>query len=227
MTSPSALNDLSRSLAQVGLRILHVGAANVPGTPVDRGSAILVGQVGSELWPSFSLSPECQDGDADAMDRWSRRVISACAPSLAYFNPSDGPPFLPIMALTQGGAYSPSPLGLQVHAEFGLWTAFRGVLFSEDILPASPSLPAPDASVFAGAYGACPGGSLTHEHGLDPFACGKNLLADPNSPCWEGCMARRACSLCKEHQYNSDHARFHAAAYARGVARRLREGLIS
>ena len=227
MVTSGILDDLRRNLAVVGLRILHVGPADVPDTPFDRGSAMIVGQVGSEMWPAFSQSQEFADGQPDPLDRWSRRVISACAPDLPYLNPSDGPPFLPMMALTAGGAYSSSPLGLQVHSQFGLWTAFRGILFTNEILPASPAQAAPNPEVFAACYGACPGGSLPQGGRLDAFACGKNLLRDPHAPCWQGCLARRACPLGQNYGYQDDHARFHAKAYARSVAKRLEQGLIS
>jgi epoxyqueuosine reductase len=40
---------------------------------------LLVGNGGSSFWPVFSQSPEFQDGLADSLDRWSRRVGDALA----------------------------------------------------------------------------------------------------------------------------------------------------
>ena len=144
-------SHLCARLQESGLRILHSGppAGDWPGDPRVR-SILLVGQAGSELWPHFTQSPEHHDGAPNPLDRWSQRVIQAAAPQYRFFHPSGGPPYAPIHALVSSGAYSNSPLGILVHATFGLWTAFRGILVTEELLPPSPCLPAPDLRFYPG-----------------------------------------------------------------------------
>jgi len=43
------------------------------------GTVILVGNIGSSLWASFSASPEARDGQPDPLDRWTRRAVDRVA----------------------------------------------------------------------------------------------------------------------------------------------------
>ena len=40
---------------------------------------VLVGNAGSRMWPVFAASEEANDGAPNALDRWSRRVVSRLA----------------------------------------------------------------------------------------------------------------------------------------------------
>ena len=104
---------------------------------------ILVGFIGSENWPTFAASPEAKDGHPDPLDRWSTRVITEVAKSLGAtpLFPFGGPPFLPFQRWAQQAEpVHPSPLGILIHPDWGLWHAYRGALaFAERI-----DLPEPD-----------------------------------------------------------------------------------
>ena len=145
----ATFDSLCARLGESGLRVLHSGPPLPTWPPTPGASVLLVGQAGPEVWPHFSRSAEYADGQPDPLDRWSERVIRAAAPDMTFYAPSGGPPYAPIHALAAGGAFHPSPLGMLAHVEFGLWTAFRGILISPEPVPASKPHPAPDPKVYA------------------------------------------------------------------------------
>ena len=100
-------------------------------------TVVLVGNVGTALWPAFAASPEFGDGMAHPLDRWTRRVTSLLAGHVGATGvyPFDGPPHFPFQRWAQrADDVHPSPLGLLVHPEHGLWHAYRAaLLFAERI----------------------------------------------------------------------------------------------
>lgn len=212
---------LSARLATSGLRILHSGppAHDWPQDAADIKTVLIIGHAGSKFWPFFKTSPEFSDGKPDPLDRWSRRVIQAAATDLRFASPNDGPPYPPIHALTAGGALHPSPLGMLVHSQFGLWTAVRGLLLSGDELPLSSLQDAPPAEAFAACFPACPVSAFSDE-GYDAAACARHLLSDQDAPCWQGCLARKACTVGAAHAYEPSHAKFYMDAFTSAMQRR-------
>ena len=87
-------------------------------------SLILATAAGHEAWHHFRESRESRDGQPHPLDRWSHRVINAVATELdglAVF-PNEGPPYWPFLRWArQAEPVWPSPLGMFVHADFGLW----------------------------------------------------------------------------------------------------------
>src|SRR5215471_11233137 len=105
----------------------------VPPLPDGRlpGTLLLIGNVGPGLWPEFSSSDEAGDGAPDPLNRWTQRVIGAIAgeAGAAPLYPFGGPPYLPFQRWAmKAEAVAPSPLGILIHPEFGLWHAYRGAL---------------------------------------------------------------------------------------------------
>lgn len=157
---------LERALAEHGLRL----RGSLRPTPQDAlpalpGGAVaavlwLVGQVGSECWPAFSASGFFADGLPDPMDRWSQSIGDALAQlhgGIALY-PTDGPPYRPFQRWAERAeALQPSPLGLRIHPQWGLWHAYRFAL----LLPASDAddtaslVAAPEAGYVA-SLGAAP-----------------------------------------------------------------------
>src|SRR5690606_37251113 len=128
---------LEKAADAVGLRLR--GGFNVAaddGVPALRNgrsaqSLILLGSIGGSLWPSFSASPEARDGAPDPLDRWSRRTIDALADETGAtaFYPFGGPPYLPFQRWAmKAEPVAPSPLGILIHPEYGLWHGYRGAL---------------------------------------------------------------------------------------------------
>jgi hypothetical protein len=115
---------------------------------------ILLGNVGGSMWPAFAASPEGQTG-SDRLDRWTRRGVAELAGRLGGqpLYPFGGPPYWPFQRWAQRAeAVHPSPLGLLIHPDHGLWHAYRAaLLFAEVIdLPPRDERPSPCTTCAAG-----------------------------------------------------------------------------
>ena len=218
------LSLLSQMAAPSGLALrgaFHPTAGDlVPPLPDGRPVAtlVLLGFVGRTGWDSFAAEPEATDGAPDPLDRWSRRVIGALAEQLgasACF-PFGGPPYLPFGRWAQHAEpVHPSPLGLLIHPDWGLWHSYRGALGFAGKL----ALPAPDrrASPCLGCsrpcLAACPVGAFGPA-GYDVPRCVAWLDSPAGTACLSGgCLARRACPVAPAGQYGAAQAGFHMAAF--------------
>ena len=88
------------------------------GELADVATMALVGLGGRRGWAAFSASPEVEDGAADPLDRWSRRVVDGLAVELGAraLYPFDGPPHWPFQRWARRAApMHVSPLGLLIH----------------------------------------------------------------------------------------------------------------
>ena len=219
------LETIAAGLEAEGLVLLgafHPTAQDaVPPQPGGRPSRTLVlaGNVGGSLWPAFSAAPEARDGVPDPLDRWSARVIGALAvrmDALAVF-PFGGPPYHPFQRWAQRAAVlTPSPIGVLIHPDHGLWHAFRGALALAVPLPLpSPDLrPSPCESFAARpCLTTCPVGAFT-ETGYDVAACAGHIATPAGADCLGlGCRARRACPVGRQHHYPAAQAEFHMSAF--------------
>ncbi|TNC46595.1 ferredoxin [Rubellimicrobium rubrum] len=167
------------------------------------------------FWPLFSESPEMQDGRPDALDRWSRRVIGrlACTMGTKAVFPFAGPPWRPFTDWARrSGRCWPSPVGLLVHDEAGLWISFRGAIALEG---AAPSVMAPHpcgACVEKPCLGACPVRALTADR-YDVQACHEELESAAGQTCLSlGCKVRRACPV-GAYRRRPDQSAFHMKAF--------------
>jgi epoxyqueuosine reductase len=185
------------------------------GAPEGCATLVLLGPDGPAAWRRFQGSVEANDGEADPLDRWSQRVVSALAAELggqALF-PFGGPPYLPFTAWARrSGEAWVSPVGLLVHARLGLFVSYRGAL----ALPARLLLPQPPARPCGGCerpcLDACPVGALTAA-GYDLAACHGFLDSGPGQDCLgRGCAVRRACPVGKGLRTELQSA-FHMAAF--------------
>jgi ferredoxin len=196
----------------------HPGADDLPARSEAR-TIVLIGLTGRKNWPTFAASAEAADGKSDPLDRWSLRVISAIAARLgatAIF-PFAGPPWLPFQRWAQKTEpVYPSPLGMLIHPDWGLWHAWRGALACLERL----ELPEPDARAnpcesCAGkpCLTACPVNAFTPS-GYDVAACVAHIDTSQGADCMEqGCCARRACPVGAAHRYGADQAEFHMRAF--------------
>jgi len=189
-------------------------------------SALLVGNAGADMWQYFSHSGEYADGMPDPMNRWTRRILGKLADRMScdVFYPFDEPywPFQRIARKATG--ISPSPLGILIHPDFGLWHAFRGLLVFDDshefsiaikaMQAVSHNLNHPcDACADKPCLTACPVGSFTGEK-LEVAACFGHLDKGENPNCMrEGCRARCACPVGKNYEYAPAQLAFHMRYY--------------
>ena len=186
---------------------------------------VLVGNAGPGMWPVFAASEEANDGAPDALDRWSRRVVSRLARSLggaAHF-PFGGPPWLPFIRWAQrAGPVYPSPIGPLVHPDFGLWHAYRGAIaFRERLgLPRRDERPSPcESCTDRPCLSSCPVGAFSTK-GYDVDSCVAHIEKRAGARCLgEGCLARHACPIGREAAYDAAQAGFHMRAFL-GARRR-------
>ena len=169
---------------------------------------------------AFTASPEFFDGRPDPLDRWSRRVIESVARDFdakALF-PFDGPPYLPFQSWARRAEEAfPSPIGLFIHPDYGLWHSFRGALALAQTIAVEPhqrQRPSPcERCETRPCLSACPVGAFT-PGGYDVKACVAWLRSEAGRDCRDhGCLARRACPVGRERAYAPEQARFHMEAF--------------
>ncbi len=219
------LETIVRAAADEGLLLrgaFHPGAADgVPDLADGRPARtlVLLGNAGPGLWPAFAAAPEFADGQADPLNRWSRRVIGVLAARFdarAVF-PFGAPPHRPFIAWAKRAEpVAESPLGMLIHPDHGLWHAYRGALaLAEAIaLPPRDARPRPCDDCFdRPCLAACPVGAFSAP-GYDVAACVGHIAGPAGADCLDlGCRARRACPVGREAQYGPAQARFHMAAF--------------
>ncbi|WP_292184870.1 4Fe-4S dicluster domain-containing protein [Mesorhizobium sp.] len=183
-------------------------------------SVLLVGQAGAAPWPHFLRWKESQSGTiANPLDAWSREVIGTVANDFGAraVSPSDRP-YLPFQQWAmRAEGLRPSPLGILMHPQYGLWHAYRGALLFEDEI----ALPEPrdvihlcDACVDKPCLKSCP----VDAYSADGFAhktCLAHVRGQNGAPCRTGgCFDRNACPYGTAYRYPPQVQAFHMAAFA-------------
>lgn len=189
-------------------------ADGVPGDPV---VVVMIGNAGSAMWPVFSGE---RSPGADPMNLWSRERIDAvaaeCGARALY--PFDGPPWHPFQRWAQRAEpVFPSPIGMLIHPEHGLWHAYRGALaFDREIegLPARAVVASPcESCAERPCLATCPVGAFDGT-AYDVPACAAHLRRPEGEDCLAlGCRARRACPVGRAATYLPAQAAFHMAAF--------------
>jgi len=132
-------------------------------------------------------------------------------------SPSDKP-YLPFQQWAmRAEGLRPSPLGILMHPQYGLWHAYRGALLFEDEIalpeprevihlcdaclekPCMKSCPVDAYSPDGFAYGSC----LAHVRGADGGPCRGG-----------GCLDRNACPYGTAYRYPPEVQAFHMASFA-------------
>ena len=213
----AALRSRIESAGLIARGALRLEAEERTGALASIHSLVLIGFARTADWDAFAASPEAADGLPDPLDRWSRRVVGALAEAtgaVAVY-PFGGPPYLPFQRWAQRAeAVFPSPLGLLIHAERGLWHSYRGALgFPHTVeAPPAPRGASPcDTCEDKPCLGACPVGAFTAS-GYDVANCAAFLRSAAGADCLSrGCRARRACPV--GEVYSPDQAAFHMRAF--------------
>jgi hypothetical protein len=179
---------------------------------------LLVGNVGSSLWSAFSRSDEFGDGQPDPMDRWTVAVLSTLKPcwdmEIRY---PFGDPAWPFQDYARRAMrIGQSPIGLLIHPEYGLWTAFRAALIFnlEFDIPKMEVQPVPcDSCLDKPCLTACPVSAFS-PGGYDYLSCKSHVAQSQGKRCFDGgCMARLDCPVGKQFIYYKEHQTFHMRAY--------------
>jgi len=186
-------------------------------TPGGTRFVILIGNAGPDMFRRFARE---RDHRHDLMDDWCRDVIGRLARDLdaKAVYPFDKPslPFLTWARRAKAGHVS--PLGMNIHATYGLWHAFRAAL----LFPVEFDLPAASAGLHpcetcAGkpCLSACPVGAFTGS-GYDVPACTSHIASSQGADCMSGgCLARRACPVGRPFTYGREQMQFHMRAFLR------------
>ena len=181
-------------------------------------SLYLVGHAGPAMWAAFRAAGPAGD---HPLDRWSRMVLDEVADEFAgrALLPGDGPPWLPFQRWAQAAdAVYPSPIGILIHPEFGLWHGYRGALAFAEALPTPARDPRPspcESCADRPCLSTCPVNAFGSE-GYDVPACTGHLADPAGADCLEtGCRARRACSVGRDYHYPDGEAAHHMAAFFR------------
>jgi hypothetical protein len=131
--------------------------------------------------------------------------------------PFIGPPWLPFQRWAQKAEpLHPSPLGMLIHPDWGLWHAWRGALgFRERLeLPIQDRRPSPcESCADKPCLSACPVNAFARDR-YDVAACVAHIESAQGLDCMdEGCRARRACPIGAAHRCSPDQANFHMRAF--------------
>lgn len=195
---------------------------------VDGKTGLLVGNAGRQMWDAFCKSIEYSDGKEEPLNRWTRRVISKLSSSIGCeaLYPFDRPfpPFQKYAGAAMGA--KPSPLGILIHQEFGLWHAFRAVLVFEPehrlysevkvlIQLAEKMIHPCDNCIEKPCLSACPVKAFSPA-GLEVDLCFTHLDKGASPNCMaQGCAARSACPIGIRYQYSPEQLAFHMKSYRR------------
>jgi len=215
------LKDVDEALREAGLTprgAFHpVEADAVP--PLEdgaqMGTVVIAGNAGPRMWQAFDAA---RAANPTTLDGWCERVLTDLAARLgarAVF--PFARPYLPFQRWAmRAEACHPSPLGMLIHPDYGLWHGYRGaLLFAAAFeLPPRDARPSPCASC-AGrpCLSACPVGAFSPK-GYDVPACARHLAGSPEPDCMDiGCLARHACPIGRDYRYVPAQARFHMRAF--------------
>ena len=220
--------DVEGALREAGLAA-RGGFAPGPGDDVPdvapgvaARAIVLVGNAGPEMWARFSQE---RREESDPLDRWTERVVTRLAAALgahALF-PFQRPYFPFQRWARKAEACYPSPLGLLLHSEYGLWHGYRAALLfarALDLPEAASRTPsACEKCADRPCLSVCPVGAFSGTS-YDVGRCVAHLVASPRGDCvLEGCRARRACPVGASFRYVPAQAEFHMAAFIRNHAK--------
>lgn len=214
----AALRDAARATHLAVLGAFHPE----PGEDIGQ-TVVLLGPDEPHFWPAIRTQPEFQDAAADPVDRWSLRVITALADDLgarAAF-PFTGPPYHPFWQwAVRSGRCWPSPIGLLVHDQAGLWVSFRGALVFDHLLPLPDTGASPCPGCTAPCATACPADAFGPD-GYNTDACHAHLATPAGQVCvTQGCQSRAACPVSQTHPRAPDMSAFFMQAFRNGMTRR-------
>ncbi|TIR48865.1 MAG: hypothetical protein E5X26_05025, partial [Mesorhizobium sp.] len=159
-------------------------------------------------------------GIVNPLDTWSREVIGAVAQAFGAraVSPSDRP-YLPFQQWAmRAEGLKPSPLGILMHPQYGLWHAYRGaLLFEEEIFLPEPreAIHLCDTCVEKPCMNSCPVDAYS-EQGFAHEACLGHVRGPGGGLCrTSGCLDRNACPYGADYRYPPEVQAFHMAAFAR------------
>ncbi len=176
---------------------------------------VLTAHGGRSLWPKLQVNwPESKD----PVDTYSRSVMRRYVEehligeeSLLLYPTQDY--LIPLQQLgTYVGWSHPSPVGVGIHADYGLWFAYRtAFLTTAELTPTEIDLrPSPCLScVDKPCLTACPAKALSANAPIQLDPCLNHRIAEESS-CADRCLARMACPIGRDaYQYDLAQIQYH------------------
>lgn len=183
-------------------------------------SVLLIGNAGGGFWPGFRRWQAEQASDQrDPLDTWCRQTIGTVAVEVGAraVSPSDKPyqPFQQWAMRAEG--LRPSPLGILMHPDYGLWHAYRGALLFDDEIPIQQPREVShlcDLCLGKPCLKACPVDAQSLS-GFAYQACLAHVRGDAGQTCRDhGCLDRNACPYGVDYRYPADMQAFIMKAFA-------------
>ena len=183
-------------------------------------SLVLLGQRGRALWDrSVRHHLDADDPFDDTVRHLVENWFSHHEPDAAWSVVYPGSVRIPLgqLAATVGWG-QPSPLGITIHPEHGLWIAHRIAFVCDLDLSVEPS-PGPHpctSCVGTPCVAACPVDAVSI---TEPFAlrsCAEHR-APAGSECELQCLARNACPVAADLRYGSEQMAHHYASGLRSI----------
>ena len=153
----------------------------------------------------------------DPVDSYTHRLVERCF--VEHWGDCDRRWLYPSSTLfpvipfgVHAGWHQPSPLGQGIHAIYGLWFAYRALLWvnaawpevKEDLL-VSPC----ESCVEKPCLSACPAQALSVPHAFQVMDC-FDYRWSQGSSCRDRCLARLACPLGATYRYDMTQIQYHA-----------------
>lgn len=180
------------------------------------GSLVVIGNRGGDFWRLMRADGRLEG--EHPLDRVSEEVTadvldSAQLPRRELLYPISGSALVNLPKLLDALEWQyPSPLGMGIHARYGLWQAVRAVWWLADSAPVvTHSGPAPDLCATCASQAcvsACPASAVRTGDQPDLNACADYRFED-DSRCASTCLARLACPIAPEHRYGADQMAHH------------------
>lgn len=192
---------------------------------------LLVAHGGRMLWRAFQAAGR-GGKTADPIDRYSRRAVSTVV-SEFWGVAADGVTFLypltdhliPLQQLgTAAGWSHRSPIGTDIHPDYGLWFAYRAAVLVENPLPllSAPVRPSPcDTCVDQPCVTTCPAGAVGEIGRFGLNACVTHRLQSQSS-CAGQCLARLACPAAVQHRYTAGQIAYHYGQSLKDIRRYMK-----
>lgn len=179
----------------------------------DHDSIIIIAHGGKELWRHL-VHPLKEENDPidnfsiNAMRDFGSDALEGDYKILFPLNSI----VLPLQKLGRELNLSrPSPLGLDINFDFGIWFAFRGVMITKKNIPSilSDSFQSPCISCETkDCVANCPVGATSLSLNFNLKACGEFRFKE-SSDCADRCLARISCPYKSEHRYELEQTKYH------------------
>jgi epoxyqueuosine reductase QueG len=184
--------------------------------PDEASFVILIGNAGADMFRRFARE---RNPSRDSMDDWTRGAVQQLAASLdakACYPFDMNPPWPFLTWAKRAGAGHASPLGLNIHPDYGLWHAYRAALLFPvvfDLPPRNIGQSPCESCAEKPCLTACPANAFDGMR-YDVPACADHLRSREGTTCMtRGCLARHACPVGQGFAYAPAQAQFHMRAF--------------